>query len=61
MNKQRFIISQTNSGIQLLTMSETWNGKDISDAELEIPVYQLYRRESGAKGGGVVLYARNDL
>ena len=39
MNKQCFIISQTNSGIQLLTMSETWNGKDISDAELEIPVY----------------------
>ena len=57
----RFILSKLSSQVHLLTLSETWVHKDISDAELEICGYQLFRRDRGAKGGGVAVYVRNDV
>lgn len=57
----RLIFSELHSGIHLLTFSETWAHKDITDSELDIPGYQLFRRDRGSKGGGLVVYSRNDL
>ena len=57
----RLIISELNSEIHLLTLSETWLHKDITDAELQIAGYQLFRRDRGAKGGGLAVYVRNDV
>ena len=57
----RFMSSELQSGIHLLTFSETWAHKDMTDAEFEIPGYQLFRRDTGSKGGGLACYSRNDL
>ena len=55
--------SELQSGIHLLTFSETWAHKDTTDAEFEIHGYQLFRRDRGStcKGGGLACYSRNDL
>ena len=57
----RLVVLKLNSGILLITLSETWLHKDITDAKLEIPGSTLYRRERTTKGGGVAVYARNDI
>ena len=57
----RLIVSELHSGFHLLTFSETWAHEEITDSELEIPGYQLFRRDRGNKGGGLAVYARNDV
>ena len=57
----RLIISELGSRIHLITLSETWAHQNITDAELEIPGYTLFRRDRGSKGGGLAIYKRNDL
>lgn len=47
--------SELHSGIQLLTFSETWAHEDMTDAEFEIPGYQIFRRDRGMKGGGLAV------
>lgn len=43
----------------MLTQSETWLNSSITDLELEIPGYDLYRVDRNTKpGGGVGVYAR---
>lgn len=43
----------------MLTLSETWLNSSITDLELEIPGYELYRVDRNTKpGGGVGVYAR---
>ena len=37
-----FIVSELNSGLQLLTLSETWTDNDNNDSELEIVGYQIF-------------------
>lgn len=49
------------SDFHLLTLSETWLHKEILDSKLEIPGYRLFRRDRGDKGGGLAVYARNDV
>ena len=42
----------------VLTLSETWLNSSITDLELEIPGYDLYRVDRNTKpGGGVGVYA----
>ena len=50
------------SGLHLITLSETLTDKDITDKEVEIPGYQIFRRDR-PKGvrGGVAVQAKNDL
>lgn len=51
----RIIVSELHSGLQLLTFSETWAHKDITDSELGIPGYQLFRRDRDNKGGDLAV------
>ena len=37
-------------------VSETWLDSSISDGEVAIPSYDLYRRDRGNRGGGVLVY-----
>ncbi|KAK2558583.1 hypothetical protein P5673_018760 [Acropora cervicornis] len=57
----RLFISEVKSSFHLLTFSETWANEEIFDSELEISGYQLFRRDRGSKGGGLLVYARNDV
>ncbi len=57
----RFLLHELKSGIQLLTLSETWIKPETPDKEYEIPGYMLVRKDSEANCGGVAVYARNDL
>lgn len=61
-DKLYFIIFELKSGLYLLTLSETRTDKDITDKEVEIAGYQVFRRDR-PKGlrGGVAVYARNDV
>ena len=57
----RYLLHEMKSGIQLLTLSETWIKPEIPDKEYEIPGYMLFRKDREASCGGVAVYARNDL
>lgn len=41
----RLLISELHSGIHLLALTKTWADNQITDAELAIPGYQLFRRD----------------
>ena len=58
----RFMVAELNSGLQLLTLSETWTYEELTDSELVITGYQIFRRDrpQGIRGG-VAVYARNNL
>lgn len=61
LNELRSILSTLNSGIHLLTLSETWLSSDILDSEIDIVGYTLHRRDRKTRGGGVAVYARDDV
>lgn len=42
-------------------VSETWLDDSIADSEVEIPNYNINRRNRNRHGGGVCLYIRSDL
>jgi hypothetical protein len=44
-----------------LTLSETWLSKSILNSEIAIPGYTLFRLDRGKNGGGVAVYAREEL
>ena len=41
-NELQLICSSLHSGIHLLTLSETWLNKQISDSEMSIPGYKVF-------------------
>ena len=44
----------------LILITETWLNDDITDAEIKIPGYQLFRRDRKQKnGGGCLIYSKN--
>ena len=49
----------------IVGLSETWANDNISDSELNIPGYSLYRKDRNnkfkSKGGGVALYINENL
>jgi len=52
----------TDRGIQLFGMAETWLNPEVSDGELAIPNYRLYRKDRlGQHGGGVAVYCHESL
>ena len=57
----RFICKSLDSKIHLLTFSETWFDGEISDSEINIPGYTVFRMDRESKDGGVAVYARNDI
>ena len=44
------------SNYDIIGITETWGSCDISDAELSLPGFQMFRVDRGTKGGGVLLY-----
>ena len=42
-------------------LTETWVDKDIGDAEISIRGFQSYRRDRNRRGGGIMLYIRDDV
>lgn len=61
MDDIRLIIPNLKSGIQVFAITEIRLTKTMSDDEISIPCYTLFRKDRGSKGGGIVLYRRDDL
>ena len=57
------IIFNTNKGMNVIGLSETHLGATISDSEIMIDGYKLYRRDRGnnSRAGGVVVYISESL
>ena len=51
----------TESGSDIMTLSETHLCSNIEDNEISIPGYTLLRRDRNRSGGGVAMYIKNDL
>ena len=45
----------------VFAIAETWLSNDISDAELFIPGYHIFRQDRDRHGGGVAVYIRDNL
>ena len=55
------LLSERN-GADIITLSETWQNKDIDDNEIELPGYSITRRDRSERtGGGVMIYIRENL
>ena len=51
-----------NHTVPFVALAETWLKSYVEDAQLEIPGYNLYRCDRGARvGGGVALYSHEKL
>ena len=48
-------------GFDLFTVTETWLGPDISDDDIQIDGYRLYRHDRVGRGGGVCWYVRSGM
>ena len=53
----RLLLCELKSGIQLVTLSETWLKRDVGDGEFKIPGYRLCTKDRDAKNGGVAVYS----
>jgi len=47
----------------IIGVTESWGFDEISDAEFSIPGFTMFRvdRKTGHRGGGVVLYVKNEM
>ncbi len=45
----------------IITLSETWLGSHISNSEINLTNYNLYRSDSVSMGGGVAIFISSDL
>lgn len=45
----------------VITLSETWLSSTISDEEIQLEDYILYRADRAARGGGVATYVSSSL
>ena len=57
----RILIHELKCGIDMLTLSEAWTNEGITDDDLKIFGYQLFRKDRDGKNGGVAVYARKKL
>ena len=44
-----------------IALTETWCNEAVSDRELELDGYNLIRKDRTSRGGGVILYIKNDI
>ena len=51
------------TGADVVGVTESWAGEDIPDAELMLEGFDMYRRDrdTGNRGGGVLLYVKANL
>ena len=57
----RYIINTLKSRIHLILFTETWLNSSVLDEEVSIPGYTVFRKDRRSKGGGVIMYTRDDL
>ncbi|PFX12745.1 hypothetical protein AWC38_SpisGene23247 [Stylophora pistillata] len=57
----RLLLQELQSGIQIITLSETWIKADRSDSEYEIPGYKLFRKDRKGNHGGVAVFVHDEL
>ena len=50
-----------NSKAAVIGISETWLDESVSDSEVEIENYTIYRKDRNRNGGGVCAYVRSDF
>ena len=60
-NELRLICSSVQLGIHFITLSETWLNEQILDSEISIEGYKVFRLDRANKGGGIAVYAKNEL
>jgi exonuclease III len=56
----RYCTSLANSPA-IICLTETKLNHAIDDVQIAIPGYSLFRRDRDRRGGGVAIYAQNDL
>ena len=63
LNQFEFYITEHDPHI--ISLTETWASEDIPTTEISIEMYTCYRRDRNSKtltkGGGVMLYIKNEL
>ena len=47
--------------LDILALAETWLSPDVSDTEVAIPNYALFRLDRNRHGGGVAIYVHNSI
>ena len=61
MDQLRLLLQEHHSGIQIITLSETWIKADMIDSEYEIPGYRLFRKDREGNHGGVAVFVHDEL
>ena len=59
MSEVRYLAKESTAAV--LGFSETWVDDTVTDSEMNIDGYTLYRKDRCRNGGGVCCYVRNDL
>ena len=54
-------LAELMNNIHLFPLSETWLDSQILDSEIDISGYRVFRQDRNRNGGGVAVYARDDL
>ena len=57
----RDLVSSSSQPPSIIALAETWLDESIDDSELNLPSYNLYRRDRDLHGGGVALYVNSAL
>ena len=57
----RLLLQELHSGIQIITLSETWIKPDRNDSEYELPGYRLFRKDRKGNHGGVAVFVHDAL
>jgi len=45
---------------ELIGITETWATESVNDAELSMEGYNMFRKDRGTRGGGLILYIKNN-
>ena len=51
----------TNKHIHIISVNETWLDDSVSDNEISIPGFTVFRKDRNCQGGGVAFYIKNEL
>ena len=49
------------SEYDIIGITESWGSNEITDAELSLPGFQMFREDRGTRGGGVLLYVADKI
>ena len=55
------VLLERRSRALVFGLSETWLDESVTDAELEVPGFNIHRRDQNRQGGGVLVYVSEDF